>query len=159
MLPVLLLSIQQRLDQIAGQPKPVPKEENMLSSASDSQVSTRGSASEALRGTLVGLVPLIFLIAIIAITLGFAVFARLRTVSGGFFAQQQAALITLIVGFVLAIVAYVVAILIVMRRVRTWQQEGVMQRARAALWALGVTALIVVLPMMLVIVVPQHPAP
>jgi len=80
-------------------------------------------------------------------------------VSGGFFVQQEIAITALIVGLVVAIVVYIVAIQRTMKRVEAWQQEGATKTAHFALWSLGITALVVVLPIVLAIVLPQNPAP
>jgi len=125
----------------------------------NSQGFAPGTGSAALRGALVGLVPLGLLALIIAVALALAVLARQLTAASGFFAQQQAALITLIAGFVLALVVYVVAIVLTTRRIADWQENGIAVQARAALWSLGITALIVILPFLLAILLPQHPAP
>ena len=125
----------------------------------NSQGLAPGTGSATLRGALVGLVPLGLLALIIAVALALAVLARQLTAASGFFAQQQAALIILIAGFVLALVVYVVAIVLTTRRIAAWQQNGIAVQARAALWSLGITALIVILPFLLAILLPQHPAP
>ena len=115
--------------------------------------------NDILRGTLRGLVALGLLVVIVVIALALTALMRQLVAGSGFFAQQQAAVITLIVGLLLAIVVYGVAIFFTLRRVATWQQIGAAAQARAALWALGITAFIVVLPVLLAIVLPQHPAP
>ncbi len=115
--------------------------------------------NDTLRGALRGLVPLGLLVVVVGITLALSALTRQLFAGSGFFAQQEAAVITLIVGLVLTIVVYGVAIFFTLRRVATWQQTGAAAQARAALWALGVTAFIVVLPVLLAIVLPQHPAP
>ena len=112
-----------------------------------------------LRGALVGLIPLGLLIVVVAVTFLLTALARQLVASSRFFAQQQAAVIVLIAGLVVALVVYVVAIVRTLRRVKAWQQGGVSGQARAALLALGVTALVVLLPVVLAIVLPQHPAP
>ncbi len=111
------------------------------------------------RDALLCLVPLVLLVLIIAVALALAALARQLLAASGFFAQQQAAVIILIAGFVLALVAYVIAIVLTMRRIASWQQNGIAARARAALWSLGITALIVILPFLVAILLPQHPAP
>ena len=128
-----------------------------LSSSSQNLSPQRGS--DVLRGALLGLVPLALLVLIIAIALALAALARQLLAASGFFAQQQAAVIILIAGFVLALVVYVIAIVLTMRRIASWQQNRIAARARAALWSLGITALIVILPLLLAILLPQHPAP
>ena len=111
------------------------------------------------RGALVGLIPLGLLAGIVVITLLVTALARQLVAGSGFFVQQQTALITLIVGLVLAIVVYAVAIWRVLRHVKSWQKDGIITQANAALWALTVTALITVMPVVLAIILPQHPAP
>ena len=115
--------------------------------------------NDTLRGALRGLVPLGLLVVVVVITLALTALLRQMVASSGFFVQQQAAIITLIAGLVLALAVYGVTIVLTLRRVATWQQAGSIARARAALWALGVTAFIVVLPVLLAIVLPQNPAP
>jgi hypothetical protein len=121
-------------------------------------VSSQNKGS-VLRGVLVGLIPLGLLLVLVALTFLLTALARLLVASSGFFAQQQAAVIVLIAGLVVALAVYVVAIVRTMRRVKAWQLGGASGQARAALLALGVTALVVLLPVVLAIVLPQNPAP
>jgi uncharacterized membrane protein YidH (DUF202 family) len=109
------------------------------------------------RGLLVGLIPLGLLAAVVGITVLLAALARQMFEASGFFAQQQAAVIVLIVGLMLAIAVFAVAIWRVLRRVAARQQSGA--KASATLWALSATALLVVLPVLLALLLPQHPAP
>jgi hypothetical protein len=113
----------------------------------------------ALRGFSIGLMPLAILIVIVATTILLTALARQLVASSGFFAQQQAAVIVMIAGLVVALVIFVVAIRSLLRLVKAWQQEDALGQARAALLALGVTALVVLLPVILAIVLPQNPAP
>ena len=131
----------------------------MSTLSSNSQNLSPQRGSDALRGALLGLVPLVLLVLIIAVVLALAALARQLFAAPGFFAQQQAAIIILVAGFVLALVVYVIAIILTMRRIASWQQNGIAARARAALWPLGITALIVILPFLVAILLPQHPAP
>lgn len=110
-------------------------------------------------GALVGLIPLGLLAGIVAITLLVTALARQLVAGSGFFVQQQTALIALIVGLVLVIVVYAVAIWRVLRHVKIWQRDGTTTQANAALWALTATTLIMVLPVLLALILPQHPAP
>jgi hypothetical protein len=115
--------------------------------------------SNTLRGALVGLIPLGLLAGAVVLTLVITVLARQLVAASGFFAQQQAALITLIVGLVVAIVVYAVALWSILRRVAAWQHDEEQAQASAALWALGATALVVIVPVLLALLLPQHPAP
>ena len=115
--------------------------------------------ASALQGVLAGLIPLALLLLIVAVTLVLTALARQLLASSGFFAQQQASVIVLIAGLVVALVVYIVAIVRTMRNISSWQRSGARGQARAALLALGCTALVVLLPVVLAIVLPQHPAP
>ncbi len=119
-------------------------------------VEAKGSA---LRGVLIGLIPLGLLAGVVLLTIIATAIARDLTTSGGFYVQQEAALITLIVGLVLAIVVFAIACWRVMREVATWQKASVTIQANAALWALGASALVIVLPILLALLLPQHPFP
>jgi hypothetical protein len=112
-----------------------------------------------LRSFLIGLIPLSLLIFIVAATYLLTALARQLVASSGFFVQQQAAVIVLVVGLVAALAVFVFAIVCTIKRVKAWQQRGALGQARAALVALGFTALVVLLPVILTIVLPQHPAP
>jgi len=112
-----------------------------------------------LRGVLVGLIPLGLLLLVVVITVLLAALARQLVASSGFFAQQQASVVVLIVGLVVALTVFIVAIVRTMRNITSWQRSGAGSQARAALLALGCTALVVLLPVVLAIVLPQNPAP
>ena len=112
-----------------------------------------------LRGILVGLIPLGLLLLVVAMSVLLTALARQLVASSGFFAQQQASVIVLIAGLVVALVVYVVAIVRALRWVKVWQRGDAGGQARATLLALGFSALVVLLPVMLAIVFPQNPAP
>jgi uncharacterized membrane protein len=109
------------------------------------------------RGILNGMIPLALLLVVVVATLLLTDLTRPPIATSGFFTQQRVSLIILIAGLVLAIVIYIVALVLTLRRVASWQPGSA--QARAALLALGATALIVVLPVLLAIVLPQSPAP
>ncbi|MGZ3615563.1 MAG: hypothetical protein ACXWPS_08675 [Ktedonobacteraceae bacterium] len=111
------------------------------------------------RGVLVGLIPLGLLASIVAIMFLVTALIRQLVAGSGFFVQQQTALIALIVGLVLAIVVFALASWRVLRRVIIWQRDGTTRQANAALWVLTATALIIVLPVLLALILPEHPAP
>jgi hypothetical protein len=113
----------------------------------------------ALRGALIGLIPLLLLAIIVIVTLLITTLARQWVASSGFFMQQQAALIVLIAGFILTILAFAIATWRVSEQIKDWQRDGLAMPVRAALWVLGITALVVVLPLVLALVLPQNPAP
>ena len=119
-------------------------------------IEAKGSA---LHGVLIGLIPLGILAGVVLLAIIATAIARELTVGGGFYAQQEAALITLIVGLVLAVVAFAIACWRVLHEVGLWQKAGAALQAAATLWTLGFTALVIISPILLAIVLPQHPAP
>ncbi len=62
-------------------------------------------------------------------------------------------------GLILMVTVFDVAIWRVLRRVAAWQQDRVIIQAHATLWAPGVTALVVVVPVLLAQLLSQYPAP
>ena len=102
-------------------------------SVETSTVSMRTRSSEqgreGWRGILTGLIPLGLLVVMVLATVLLTTLARLLFAGSGFFAQQRAAVIVLIAGL------------------------GV------ALWTLGATALVIVFPVLLALLLPQHPFP
>ncbi len=123
------------------------------------QVPSSQYKGSSFRGFLIGLIPLFLLLVIVSVTFLLTAIARQLVASSGFFAQQQVALIVLIAGLVVALAVYIIAIVRTMRRLKAWQQRGASGQAHAALLALGFTALVVLLPVILAIVLPQSPAP
>lgn len=119
-------------------------------------VEAKGSA---LHGVLIGLIPLGILAGVVLLAIIATAIARGLTISGGFYVQQEAALISLIAGLVLAIVAFAIACWRVLHQVALWQKGGSVMQAAATLWTLGFTALVIVSPILLAILLPQHPAP
>lgn len=116
-------------------------------------------AAELWRGVLIGFLPLGLLVVIAAAAL--ALTAGVRALVGGqaFSTEQLAVVLTLGIGLALGFVVYVIAIVRVWRRMTTWRLPGYARQATGALWALAITALIVLLPVVLALVIPQHPAP
>jgi ABC-type nickel/cobalt efflux system permease component RcnA len=123
------------------------------------QTQVAGRMAGVWRGLLVGLMPLGLLAAVVGMCVLLTALARQLFAGAGFFAQQEAAVIVLIVGLLLAIAVFAVAAWRVFRRVAAWQQSGARAQASATLWALSVTALLMVLPVVLALLLPQRPAP
>ena len=111
------------------------------------------------RGLLAGLTPLARLLVIAAVAIGLTILSRSFTAGQGFFFEQRVAVIVLAVGLLAAFALYAVSCVGALRQVGAWQRSGETTKAGGALWALGVTALIVILPVVLAAVLPQHPAP
>ncbi len=119
-------------------------------------VEAKGSG---LQGVLIGLIPLVLLAGVVLLSVIATAIARGLTAGGGFYAQQEAALITLIIGLVLAIVVFGIACWRVLHQVGLWQKAGAAVQAAATLWTLGLTALVIISPILLAFLLPQHPFP
>jgi hypothetical protein len=107
---------------------------------------------------LAGLVPLALLVVLLAATLALTALIRHAILPQGFFAEQWAVVLMIAVGLAVAATVYAIACIRTLLQVRAWQQAGDGARAAGALWALGATALAVLMPLLLVIFLPQHPA-
>jgi hypothetical protein len=94
-------------------------------SIDESTIPAREPSSEvtgsAVRGAWVGLGPMGILAGFVALAVVLTALARQLAAGSGFFAQQEAALSTLIAGLVLAIVVFAIAVWRVLRRVAAWQ--------------------------------------
>lgn len=111
------------------------------------------------RALLIGLLPLLLLAGISGITFTLVAFMRQLLLPAGFLEQQRVDLMILISGLVLAISAYSISAWRIWRRLTTWQTAGLERRVRVVLWTLLVTALVVLLPVIVAVLLPQHPAP
>lgn len=119
----------------------------------------RSKASEIRTGIFIGLIPLVLLVILLALAFALTAIVRQTSFADGFFVWRQNALITLLVGLGVAVVVYIVALVRIMRRVAMWQRNDMMTRSTTTLWTLSITALLVLLPVILAVVIPQTPAP
>jgi hypothetical protein len=137
---------------------------NTSSGSPSSSVPTGAEGSHAdnssfLPGLLFGLVPLAPLALTVALALGLAWLARQVTSSAGFYTQQWTAGIVVALGLLAGVIVFIVFSRRALSQIKQWQQEGQVRQAGAALWGLVIVALIVLLPLVLTIAIPQHPAP
>jgi hypothetical protein len=103
--------------------------------------------------------PLAVAVVCVAATVGLTVVARQLLARSGFFATQRACVIVLAGGSIVSALLYAAAGIRALRRVRAWQHEGRTACAGGGLCGLGMTALVVALPILLAVLLPQHPAP
>ena len=78
---------------------------------------------------------------------------RNLTSSASFIIQQQINVISVIVGLVLVAIVYTIGIIRMLRKIREWERQGKTALATGALWSLGITALIIALPVVLVFLI------
>lgn len=75
---------------------------------------------------------------------------RHLTVSDGFFVEQQINVIAVITALVLIGIVYTVGIVRMLRKIRSWEREGKTTLATGGLLGLGITAILMALPILLV---------
>ena len=112
-----------------------------------------------LRGVLEGLVPVGLLAVVLALGIGLTIGARLAIGPQGFDLEQAVVVPVLAVTIVVAAAVYTIACVRALRRVRALEGAGNQPRARGVLWGLALTAIIVLVPIVVAAVLPQHPAP
>jgi hypothetical protein len=123
-----------------------------------STASTPPQGGEILRGILTGLVPLALLAVLGALAVLATTLARNLTAGKPFLAQQPVLVYTLGVGLLVAFGAFVAGWVWALRRARAGERIGAPLQAAATRWALGAAAIILLLPVILAVVIPQHPA-
>jgi hypothetical protein len=114
---------------------------------------------EILRAFLVGLSPLLPLAIIALLTVVLTAVARQVAAGAGFYTQQWVAVILVALGLILGIASLIVFSRRTFRTIKRWEQNFMFGEANAALFGLVVVALVLVLPVLLAILAPQHPAP
>lgn len=110
------------------------------------------------RGILAGLVPLVLLIVVVTLTVVCATVARVVATPMGFLTWQWIVAGVWAGGLVIAAVVYSVATVRALRRAAAWQDFGLTRQTTGVYWTLGVAALITLLPVLIAIALPQHPA-
>jgi hypothetical protein len=131
----------------------------MSPSATTTTSPETGSQGNTVRGFASSLVPLAFVAMIVIVALALAALARQLTAGQGFYTEQWASGIIIVLGLLGSAAAYIVSCMQALRRVKLWQQAGQTALANGALWGLVVVALVVLLPLLLAILIPQQPAP
>jgi hypothetical protein len=124
--------------------------------AGGAQVPGRGNAA---RGFASGLLPLVPVAVIVIVALALTALSRQLTAGQGFYTQQWAAGIIIVLGLLGSAASYIVSCVRTMTQVRRWQATGQASQATGALWGLVVVTLVILLPVLLAIFIPQHPAP
>lgn len=108
---------------------------------------------------LSGLLPLILLISISGLTYGTLLLTQQYLAASPFPLQQQASLVIITTGLLIALVAYIATAWRLFRHMRNWYQKGMVTRVKVTLLMLFITALIVLLPLIIALLIPQNPAP
>jgi hypothetical protein len=115
-------------------------------------------AGQILPGILTGLVPLALFALLGTLVVLVTILARALTTGDAFLAQQSLLVDTLGIGLLLAFGVWVAGCVWALRRARAWERMGALVQAATTLWTLGASAIVLLLPVLLAIVIPQHPA-
>jgi hypothetical protein len=103
-------------------------------------------------------VPLALFAVLAALSVLATTLARALITGEAFLAQQPVLVGTLGIGLLIAFGAWVAGCVWALQRARTWERIGAPRQAAAALWTLGASAIILLLPVLLAVLIPQHPA-
>ncbi|HEY7021576.1 MAG TPA: hypothetical protein VH349_10700 [Ktedonobacterales bacterium] len=117
-----------------------------------------GATGAILRGAGVGLAPAAFLYLSALVVFGFDTLMRVATTGLGFLTQLPILNVTSMLCLVALAVGFTLVSVRAFRRARRWRQDGETTAANAALWGLVVSALLVFVPVLVAILLPQHPA-
>lgn len=118
-----------------------------------------GGGETAGRAVLTGAMPLILLAVVVALTIGVAALARTLAAPVGYFTWEVIVITIVVIGLVAAAVVYTIATARALRRAAAWGRAGLSRQAASVYWTLFVAAIIVLAPLILALVIPQHPAP
>jgi hypothetical protein len=116
------------------------------------------TAGNILRGIGVGLAPVVFLYLGALVIFGAISLIRVATTDLGFLTQLPILNVTSMLGLVTLAVGFTLVSVRVFRRARRWRQDGEATAANPVLWGLVVSALLVFVPVLLAVLLPQHPA-
>ena len=111
------------------------------------------------RGVWTGLAPLLPLLVGATLTVAATALARVVATPQGFFVWQWVDVVVWVVGLALTALVYGIVLARALRHARVWQERGLTPAANAAYWALALTALVTLAPLLLALLLPQHPAP
>jgi hypothetical protein len=78
---------------------------------------------------------------------------RNLTSSAGFVVEQQINIISVIVGLVLVAIVYTIGVIRMLRKIREWEQQGKTTLATGGLLGLGITPILMALPIVLMFLI------
>ncbi len=110
------------------------------------------------RGLLTGLVPLAQLIVGLVLSLTITAAPRFLIASQDFAVQQIVLPLVLGLSLLATIAAYAWGTVRTWQAAKLWRQAGELEQFRGAVWALGMTGILILLPFVLAVVWPQSPA-
>jgi hypothetical protein len=119
----------------------------------------RGPLARAVRAAAEGLLPLVILVAIVALFWEASVIGRLFTVSHGIDLVQRTEMVTVGGGLVVSLIVYLISTIRTLQSVREHQKSGAQMEAAITLAFLIGSAIVTLIPLVIALTSPQHPAP
>jgi hypothetical protein len=119
----------------------------------------RGPVARIIRAAAEGVLPLVILVALLALFWEGSVIGRLFAAPYGIDALQRTQMLTVGGGLVVALIVYLVSVTRTLQGVRERQKAGERMEATITLTLLAITALVTLFPLIIALTSPQHPAP
>lgn len=124
-----------------------------------SEVAPRGPIFRAVRAAAEGLLPLVILVAMVALFWEASTIGRLFTATRGIDLIQRTEMVTVGGGLVVALIVYLISTIRTLQGVREHQRTGAQTEATITLAFLIVSAIVTLIPLVIALTSPQHPAP
>jgi hypothetical protein len=124
----------------------------------ETEQSPQVATSRAGSGIWAGALPLLLALVVFFLAEGITIVARIALLSAGFLFWRGITDGTIAVGLVVAAIVYVVFAVRALRQATAWQRGGAPQQAAATYWTLLIAALVLLIPVIVALALPQHPA-
>ena len=133
---------------------------NYFGLPSQTATSRRGAAGgRAIRAALEGLLPAVILVALVALFWESSVIGRLFALPYGIDMIQRTEMVTAGGGLVVALIVYLISATRTLQGVREHQKSGARMEATITLAVLIGAAVVTLIPLVIALTSPQHPAP
>lgn len=119
----------------------------------------RGLISRFVRAFAEGLLPLVILVALLALFWEASVIGRLFATPYGIDAVQRTEMVTAGGGLVVALIVYLISMTRTLQGVREHQKSGSQLEASVTLTVLIFCIIVTLIPLFIALMMPQHPAP
>ncbi len=116
-------------------------------------------ALSAFRGVFEGALPLVILVAILALFWEVLTIVRYVTAPDGFLVTQETEMIAAEGGLVVSLIVFLITGMRTLRNVRDRNDEGDYVESTVTLVVLGISLLILLVAVLMTVGMPQHPAP
>ncbi len=126
---------------------------------SQAEPAARGPLVRLLLAAAEGLLPLVILLALLGLFLEATIIGRVFATPHGIAALQRTELLTAGVGLIIALSVFLTSAVRTLQGVRERQKAGEQMEARVTLIVLALTVIVALVPLLIALASPQHPAP